>query len=147
MPNEGIYINRKITARQAELVFDRYRGSEFNFHTQQDEGYVNFISAIGHQATADALVNIFPGLNSVPVNRIAATMQQGDEAICLKILGRLEEGRILSITELEQIGFELYHVTNIGAAFNENGYVISSALGYLAKNGDSLPWTHKTAEQ
>ena len=63
----------------------------------------------------------------------------------MKVLGRLEEGRILSLPELEQIGFELFHVTNIGAVFNKDGSVVSSTVGYLANGFSSQSWVHETS--
>ena len=130
MPNEGVYVNRKVTREQAEMIMGRH---------------LQIVSAVGHQATADALDQMFPNLGGVPVNRIQAQMQPGDEAICLKLMGRLEEGRILTMPEMEAIGYELYHVTNLGASFNSDGSVMCSTVGYLATNFNSQPWVHGTS--
>lgn len=63
------------------------------------------LSAIGHEATAKALSTIL-GFE-VPVNRIAASQEIGQYAIALKLNGRIEEGRVLTLRELEEIGYEL----------------------------------------
>lgn len=63
------------------------------------------ISAIGHESTAQ-IASIVLG-RDVPVNRIAASMQAGDEAICIKLRGRPQEGVILSAEEVEAIGYDL----------------------------------------
>lgn len=67
------------------------------------------VSAIGHQATADALSQILG--REVRVNRIAAEMEPGDVAVVLKLRGRLPEGQILTRDELEAIGFDLLLLT------------------------------------
>lgn len=94
MPNEGVYVNRKVSLTEVEAIL---------------ETNPTFTSALGHQGSADAFNSLFPRLNC-EVNRIPATMQPGDEAIALKVLGRLPEGQILSLTELEAIGFEFFQI-------------------------------------
>lgn len=64
------------------------------------------LSAIGHEATATAMGEILMG--QVYVNRIFAQPKDGDKAISLKLNGRLPEGQVLSLEELNTIGFELY---------------------------------------
>lgn len=64
-----------------------------------------FVSAIGHEASAKVLCQI---LNiTIPVNRIPIKMQQGDEALILRLLQRLPEGKVLNETELKTLDFEL----------------------------------------
>jgi hypothetical protein len=54
-----------------------------------------FISAIGHPATASALSKIL-GM-SIPVNRVAITLQPGDTLIVFQLaLGRLAPGQELT---------------------------------------------------
>lgn len=64
------------------------------------------VSAIGHEATADAM-GIILG-TPVQVNRIQAEQEPGDRAICLKIRGRLPEGVVLDAEQLEEIGYDLF---------------------------------------
>jgi hypothetical protein len=97
MPNEGTFTNRKVTEAEVRQILRRFSN--------------NFTSAIGHQATADAFNSLFAV--GVEVNRIPATMAEGDEAIALKIMGRLPEGQILTTEELNKIGFEFYHIRRL----------------------------------
>lgn len=64
----------------------------------------NFVSAIGHSASADVLSQI---LNiPIPVNRIQITMQPGDNALIMRLAQRLPEGKVLNAEELTQLDFE-----------------------------------------
>lgn len=49
----------------------------------------------------------------VPVDRVAIAMQPGDEALVLRMLERLPEGRVLSIEDMERVRFELGWLTRI----------------------------------
>jgi hypothetical protein len=65
-----------------------------------------FISAIGHEVTANIMSTL---LNvDVTVNRIHALPNPLDKAISLKINGRIMEGSILSMEEIEKVGYTLY---------------------------------------
>lgn len=64
-----------------------------------------FKSAIGHAATAAAFSEIL-GIE-VPVNRIRAVQAVGQVAIVLQMLGRLPEGHVASLPEMEAIGYDL----------------------------------------
>ncbi len=69
-----------------------------------------FISAIGHQATADAL-SLLLGVK-VPMNRAQVSLNPGDDAIVLSLNKRLQEGQVIkSIEELTLIGYTLYYVS------------------------------------
>lgn len=115
---DGTYRLRTITAEEARaLVRDR-----------------ELFSAIGHQATAEALTGIlgdalasgpdgrsewwetqdadgtFRGImrsSRVPVNRAEFRQWPGQAALVLKLRGRLPEGRVLTLAELEELGFDL----------------------------------------
>jgi c-di-GMP-related signal transduction protein len=66
-----------------------------------------FMSAVGHEATAKALSNIF-GVE-VPLNRIQITLQPGDKLISIILKKRLPEGTVLkTVEELEQIGYSIW---------------------------------------
>ena len=107
MPNEGVYVNKKVSLDKALEIFEASR-IPWGF---QGEGEYQFTSAIGHQGSADAFNSL--GFSGVEVNRIQATMKTGDQAIALKVTGRLPEGSILSLEELQKIGFEFFLVTMI----------------------------------
>ena len=62
-------------------------------------------SAIGHEASAQLLQEIL-GLD-VPVARVTAQLQPGDQAIVLRLTQRLPEGQLLGSAELRQWPHEL----------------------------------------
>jgi len=66
----------------------------------------NVISAIGHEATAKCLSEIL-GIEVKP-NRINAQPEHYDCAITLKLNGRVEEGKILYMEDMEKMGYTLY---------------------------------------
>jgi hypothetical protein len=87
LTNFGSYNYREITLEQArELVNSN-----------------QFQSAIGHQSTADIMTTILEV--EVPLNRIQYAQGQGETALVFKLNGRAPEGAILSVEELQQIGF------------------------------------------
>ncbi len=108
MPNEGVYVNRKVSLEQVKDIF-------FNFSNGKSlaEGCpIEFTSAIGHQGAVDAFNTVFPMLmGEVKLNRIPSLMNIGDQAVALKIKGRMPEGAILTLEELQSIGFEFFHIT------------------------------------
>ena len=66
-----------------------------------------FISAVGHEATAKALSNIF-GVE-IQFNRIQITLQPGDKLLSIILKKRLPEGTVLkTVEELEQIGYTIW---------------------------------------
>ena len=66
-----------------------------------------FISAVGHEATAKALSNVF-GVE-IPFNRVQITLQPGDKLISIILKKRLPEGAILkTVEELEQVGYSIW---------------------------------------
>ena len=65
-----------------------------------------FISAIGHDATAKLLSMLLE--IDIPVNRIQIEMNSGDIGLHFVLKKRLPEGHIIkTIQELEEIGFDL----------------------------------------
>lgn len=69
----------------------------------------DFISAIGHQATANVLTTML-GVN-VELNRVEFSQKINQICICLKLKRRLEEGKVLNVQEIEQIGYSLVKMT------------------------------------
>jgi phage terminase large subunit-like protein len=57
-----------------------------------------FVSAVGHQATADILISLLG--TTVPCNRVAIKLAAGDKLIVFQLQVRLEEGKILSAEEV-----------------------------------------------
>lgn len=64
-----------------------------------------FISAIGHEATAQVLSEIL-GI-TIPVNRVELQQQVGQKAIALKLNHRAPEGQILNKQQIMEVGFTL----------------------------------------
>lgn len=62
------------------------------------------LSAIGHQSTADIVSKLLE--IQVKMNRIIYNQEVGDIALCFKLKGRPEEGKILTAEEIETIGYE-----------------------------------------
>jgi len=112
MPNEGVFVNRKVSKEQAWEIIANAPA---------------FTSALGHQGSADVFNAVFPTFE-VSVNRIQAQMQPKDEAVCLKVLGRLPEGQILSLEQLQDIGFEFFHVQMV-MGITENPIAFTCEMG------------------
>ena len=72
---------------------------------------VSFLSAIGHQATADVLTELLG--TPIFVNRIQYTQQEGEVALVFKLKARAPEGVILSKEEIEAIGYEFGFLTRL----------------------------------
>lgn len=67
---------------------------------------LQFISAVGHQATAEFLTNLL-GI-SIPSNRVAIKLKPNDKVVALKLEGRLPEGKVLTLEEMRDIPFKLF---------------------------------------
>ena len=67
------------------------------------------LSAVGHQSTADILTTLL-GVQ-VPMNRIMFEQKQEQKALVFKLLGRPEEGKILTVEEIEEIGYKFQLLT------------------------------------
>ncbi len=63
-----------------------------------------FISAIGHQQTAQFISKIL-GIEC-ETNRQRISMKPGDSAVVFRLLSRIDEGVILSTAELTKIPYE-----------------------------------------
>lgn len=72
----------------------------------------NLLSAIGHNATADVLTKLLAV--DVPANRIVFSQDIGQQAIVLKMRGRLpDDVKNLTIDDMYQIGFDLFLLTRL----------------------------------
>lgn len=91
VPNPGLYMDEIITEMAAQIVL---------------AGAGEVVSAIGHDSTAQLASTVLG--REVPVNRIPATMQIGDSAVCIKLRGRAPEGAILDRAQVEAIGYDLH---------------------------------------
>lgn len=85
---EGLYEYKPISVDQAkEIIKD------------------GFISAIGHQATAQVLSTLLE--TEIPANRIQFKQGLNQKAVVFSLNKRIEEGRILTVEEIEEIGYSL----------------------------------------
>ncbi len=64
-----------------------------------------FVSAIGHAASAAFLSTVL-GME-IPTNRVAVSMAPGDQALVLRLVQRLPEGKLLTEDELAAVPYEL----------------------------------------
>ena len=69
------------------------------------------LSAVGHQSTSDILTTLLE--TEVPMNRIMFEQETGQKALVFKLNGRPEEGKILTVEEIHQIGFKFQLLTKI----------------------------------
>ena len=64
----------------------------------------NLDSAIGHQSTAEIMTTLLG--TEIPVNRQMFTQEVGQVALVFKLNGRPPEGKILTVEEIEEIGYK-----------------------------------------
>ena len=84
--------------------FGSYNYREINLEQARELVQNNQIqSAIGHQSTADIMTTLLEV--EVPLNRIQFKQKEGETALVFQLKGRAPEGAILSVEELQQIGF------------------------------------------
>lgn len=83
----GLYRVSDISISEAKLLL-------------QKNGYV---SAVGHEATAAIMTNIM-GME-IPKNRINFIQMVGQKAVVFKLNRRPEEGSVLSMEEVEKVGY------------------------------------------
>ena len=74
-------------------------------------------SAIGHESTAALLSQLLE--RDVPVNRIVVTPVEGDILLCFKLKQRAPEGKILTVTELEELGYGFFTMELISPSKNK----------------------------
>jgi len=71
-----------------------------------------FISAVGHQATADLISNLLEV--EIKVNRVQVFFEIGDEALAFVPRQRLPEGKVLNKEELLKIPLDIYFIQRTG---------------------------------
>jgi hypothetical protein len=90
VPCEGLW-----DVRKTELSYARYLA---------EAGFLK--SAIGHESTASLLSSLLG--TAIQVNRVAVVPALGDKLLCFKLKGRAPEGKILSVEELQEMGYEFF---------------------------------------
>lgn len=89
LTNDGEFTLKTITLEEAkEILKDK-----------------EILSAVGHESTSQILTKLLE--REIPLNRIQFKQEAGQKAICFKLLGRPEEGKILSLEDIKKIGYEL----------------------------------------
>ena len=88
--------------------FGKYQYNEISLDrareiAQQANGFNQLVSAVGHQSTCDILTKLL-GV-TIPMNRIEYKQEIGTAALIFKLKGRPEEGKILTVEEIEEIGY------------------------------------------
>lgn len=68
-------------------------------------------SAVGHQSTAEIMTTLLDV--EIPMNRQLFTQHPGQQALVFKLNGRPEEGKILSVEEIERIGYKFQLLTRL----------------------------------
>lgn len=71
----------------------------------------NLLSAIGHQSTADVLSRLLDV--KIEKNRINFEQEEGQKAIVFKLNGRIEEGQILTVEDIERIGYKFQFLEKV----------------------------------
>jgi hypothetical protein len=110
IPNDcdGIWESKRITQSEAELY-----------------AYKSFISAIGHDSTAEIMSTLLKV--NVPVNRISITPEPGDRCLCFKLAKPAPEGLILGRKQIEELGYHWALMTYHGTI----GRAIDARFNYL----------------
>ena len=70
-----------------------------------------FESAVGHQSACDILSSLLG--KEVKMNRVQYSQNVGDVALVFKLKGKAEEGKILTVAEIEAIGYEFGKLTRL----------------------------------
>ena len=65
-----------------------------------------FVSAVGHQSTAEILSQLLD--INIPFNRVQIKITSSDKLIVFQLLVRLEEGKILSKEEISKLPFKFF---------------------------------------
>ena len=93
---EGTFQLKKLTLENVLMGIDADGGPETVF------------SAIGHESTAQILTELL-GFH-VPFNRIQFEQIEGETAYVFKLRGRPGEGKILTKSEIEKIGYDFFYL-------------------------------------
>ena len=88
LTNDGEFTLKTITLEEAkELIKDK-----------------EILSAVGHESTSQILTTLLD--REIVVNRIMFKQEKKKKALCFKLNGRPQEGKILTLEELKEIGYE-----------------------------------------
>lgn len=71
----------------------------------------DILSAVGHKSTADILTTLLQ--KEIPANRIEYAQNVNEKALVFKLNGRPEEGKILTVNEIQEIGYKFQLLTKV----------------------------------
>lgn len=92
-------------------AYGKYRYEEIGVAKARGLLASGFDSAVGHPGAADYCTALL-GFD-VPLNRIAISMKTGDQAVVVRIVGRLPEGASLSSAEAAELPHEIGLLTRV----------------------------------
>jgi hypothetical protein len=96
IPCQGLW-----DVQPCELRYARYLAG---MKDHKGDPYV--ISAVGHSSTAELLSTLLDA--PIAANRLTVQPQEKDILLCFKLKQRPPEGRILTVDEIEEIGYEFF---------------------------------------
>ena len=105
MTTDGTYTVETVSLDRAKYLINAY------LYSDDDVQPRGLDSAIGHESTA-AIMSQLLGVN-VPMNRQQFVQQIGQAALVFKLKGRPPEGSILTIEEIEAVGYEFKVMTRL----------------------------------
>lgn len=97
LTTEGTYRLKEISLREAKNLIEQNKN--------------NLDSVIGHDSTAEIMTTLLG--EEIEKNRQMFFQQKGQSALIFKLSGRPEEGKILSLEEIESIGYKFQLLTRI----------------------------------
>ncbi|RME30644.1 DUF1874 domain-containing protein [Candidatus Parcubacteria bacterium] len=109
-----LLLNAAILTSYGEFKFERIKLDEArqlirDFVVEGKE----IVSAIGHASTAEILSELFE--YPVQVQRVEVEQTPTDVALVFRLKGRLPEGKVLTRSEIEQIGYEFGRLEKLDA--------------------------------
>ena len=96
---------KKVTILNTSILtnFGQFNYSEISVSEAKTLIENGFESAVGHQSTCDIINTLLD--SDVKMNRIQYSQIVGDVALVFKLNGRPEEGKILTVPEIQEIGY------------------------------------------
>jgi len=103
-----IYLGNAFSLNMLNAPEVQLKVSEISLQEAKNILSGGFISAVGHQATADILSKLL----DIPVlfNRVEVKLQKGDVLIVFQLLKRLEEGKVLTEEEIKNLPYKIMKV-------------------------------------
>lgn len=121
LSTQGLFLYELITIQDVKELL-----------AQADSNGTEVLSAIGHNGTAELLTLLLE--RDVSVNRIHSKQHLDDIGVVFKLNGRPKEGRILTIDEAYNIGFQFGLLTKVATSEDlERGNIWAVIHGFIQK--------------